>query len=375
MSYTLFKTSAASTGLIAQPGRAVNTFASGLVRVDQTYLGLTANASANRAILAVGNDMPDGDSTPCIDGLKIFPEVQERRREDGFTEYIVSAYGRINTTGTVTSISSSFKIPVYAQKGQFSCTDLSCDFFLYGGAASFLPMDYINIVLPLPTLKIVLAENQFPQIDSIANSIPIYDTNGNNITNKLYHVYDFLNGNYSVGINNPPISFTSADYHYWPVNYFGSTLDQYNHPYVTPGFSGSKIPLEITHSNINATNYGKFTEFIVPITNVAINNLYTGLINFGAFYKKEPPLITESKVEVNGKSVVITFKTLKEITSGPCLNAAKQLEIEIVGRGINSFQDSDATITVYNLNSGMYTVNFRAQNDYGVSTAQSSFLI
>lgn len=97
MSYTIFI--ANPTALIPQPGRAVNTFPSGLVRVDQTYLGLTSQSATHRATLAVGNDMPDGDSSPCIDGLKIFPEVQERRREDGFTEYIVSAYGRSNTTG------------------------------------------------------------------------------------------------------------------------------------------------------------------------------------------------------------------------------------------------------------------------------------
>lgn len=89
------------TALIPQPGRAVNTFPSGLVRVDQTYLGLTSQATTHRATLAVGNDMPDGDSSPCIDGLKIFPEVQERRREDGFTEYIVSAYGRAKSTATI----------------------------------------------------------------------------------------------------------------------------------------------------------------------------------------------------------------------------------------------------------------------------------
>ena len=99
MSYTIFI--ANPTALIPQPGRAVNTFPSGLVRVDQTYLGLTSQATTHRATLAVGNDMPDGDSSPCIDGLKIFPEVQERRREDGFTEFIVSAYGRVNTTGSV----------------------------------------------------------------------------------------------------------------------------------------------------------------------------------------------------------------------------------------------------------------------------------
>lgn len=104
MSYLLYTSPEAATGLIPQPGRAVNTFPSGLVRVDQTYLGLTSNAAMHRAILAVGNDMPDGDTAPCIDGLKIFPEAQERRREDGFTEYIVSAYGRASSTGQNNSV-------------------------------------------------------------------------------------------------------------------------------------------------------------------------------------------------------------------------------------------------------------------------------
>jgi hypothetical protein len=101
MSYLIYTSLEASTGLIPQPGRAVNTFPSGLVRVDQTYLGLTANASTHRAILAVGNDMPDGDTSPCIDDLKIFPEAQERRREDGWTDYIVSAYGRLKSTAAI----------------------------------------------------------------------------------------------------------------------------------------------------------------------------------------------------------------------------------------------------------------------------------
>ena len=101
MSYTLFTSN--PSALIAQPGRAVNTFPSGLVRVDQTYLGLTSQAATHRATLAVGNDMPDGDRSPCIDGLFIFPEAQEKRREDGFTEFLVSAYGRSNTTGQISS--------------------------------------------------------------------------------------------------------------------------------------------------------------------------------------------------------------------------------------------------------------------------------
>jgi hypothetical protein len=99
MSYTIYKSTSA---LIAQAGRSVSTFPSGLVRVEQTYLGLTSQAAAHRNTLAIGNNMPDGNSSPCLDGLKIFPEVQEIRREDGFTEYKVCAYGRVNTVGNKT---------------------------------------------------------------------------------------------------------------------------------------------------------------------------------------------------------------------------------------------------------------------------------
>lgn len=102
MSFKVFTSN--PSALIAQPGRAVNTFPSGLVRVDQSYIGLTSHALTHRATLAVGNNMPDGDSYPCIDGLKIFPDSQEVQRGDGFTEYIVSAYGRTNTTGKVNTI-------------------------------------------------------------------------------------------------------------------------------------------------------------------------------------------------------------------------------------------------------------------------------
>lgn len=111
MSYTIFTSNPAD--LIPQSGRSVSTFPSGIVRVDQSYLGLTEFQATHRGVLAVGNALPDGDKYPAIDwpnadgtnfepSLKIFPEVQEVRREDGFTEYKVSAYGRTNEEGTTT---------------------------------------------------------------------------------------------------------------------------------------------------------------------------------------------------------------------------------------------------------------------------------
>jgi hypothetical protein len=83
--------------LIPQGGRSVSTFPSGLVRVDQTFICSTPNIATHRSDLKVGNDFP-GSSEPAIDGLYIYPEVQENRRGDGFSELIASGYGRTADT-------------------------------------------------------------------------------------------------------------------------------------------------------------------------------------------------------------------------------------------------------------------------------------
>lgn len=92
-----------TNGLIALPGRSIATFPSGLVRVDRTYACRTERASVFRQEFAVGTILPFDDGTPAIDGLYIFPDAQETQREDGFTEFKVSAYGRTNTIGQTTS--------------------------------------------------------------------------------------------------------------------------------------------------------------------------------------------------------------------------------------------------------------------------------
>ena len=88
---TIYEQTAGS--LIPQPDRSVATFDSGLIRVDQTFVGTTQNAETHRATLAVGNDFP-GDTSPGIDGLVIFPSPQESRSGDGFTTFMVSGFGR-----------------------------------------------------------------------------------------------------------------------------------------------------------------------------------------------------------------------------------------------------------------------------------------
>jgi hypothetical protein len=94
MAYTYHGTSE----LIALPNRTVQTYPSGLVRVEQSFVCRNANAATYRNQLKAGAKMPNDDA-PAIDGLYIFPDTAEVARDDGFSEFRVTAYGRTNKTG------------------------------------------------------------------------------------------------------------------------------------------------------------------------------------------------------------------------------------------------------------------------------------
>jgi len=185
MSYTIYKS---TSGLIAQPGRSVSTFPSGLVRVEQTYLGLTSNAAANRAALAIGNNMPDGNSSPCLDGLKIFPEVQEVRREDGFTEYKVCAYGRVNSIGNKT---------------------FSKELGIQGFYANFAPsngavseqLDYsLQVTCDALVWKFVAPKTASPDV-RISDALRVYRLNGQALL--TVPIAEFFSTAYLAGTNKP----------------------------------------------------------------------------------------------------------------------------------------------------------------------------
>jgi hypothetical protein len=79
------------------PGRTTNTFASGLVRVDQSYAIPTANIQSVRtSSFQLGSEIT-GDTYPAVDGLYLYPDAQEVRKEYGITEMIASYYGRTRT--------------------------------------------------------------------------------------------------------------------------------------------------------------------------------------------------------------------------------------------------------------------------------------
>jgi hypothetical protein len=92
MSYEYFGTQ----DLIALPSRSVQTFPSGLVRVDRSYVIRKDRSASARERFALGNELPLDNGYPAIDGAYIYPNVQENQRDDGFYEFSASAYGRTN---------------------------------------------------------------------------------------------------------------------------------------------------------------------------------------------------------------------------------------------------------------------------------------
>ena len=81
-------------GLITTGERSINNFQSGLIRVDQKYVGLSTNEASDRTLLADGLVLPNQLDDPSMDGLYIYGGAQESRNGDGFTTYQTSAYGR-----------------------------------------------------------------------------------------------------------------------------------------------------------------------------------------------------------------------------------------------------------------------------------------
>jgi len=81
-------------GLITTGNRSINNFQSGLIRVDQKFMGISSNEASDRLLLQDGLILPGQQDDPSMDGLYIYGGAQESRSGDGFTTYQTSAYGR-----------------------------------------------------------------------------------------------------------------------------------------------------------------------------------------------------------------------------------------------------------------------------------------
>jgi hypothetical protein len=88
----------------------ISIFPSGLIRVDQTFVCKTSVVATHRSELDINDDFPLGSrSTPAIDGVYIYPLPQEIQRSDGFTDLVVSGYGRASNKSLIEPTKETYR--------------------------------------------------------------------------------------------------------------------------------------------------------------------------------------------------------------------------------------------------------------------------
>jgi hypothetical protein len=197
-------------GLITTGERSVNNFQSGLIRVDQKYVGLSTNEASDRTLLADGLVLPNQLDDPSMDGLYIYGGAQESRNGDGFTTYQASAYGRrIDTIVELSRTQQSIIVPTYT--ANVSSTDL--EVIVYNMVGTIVK-ERNEVILPdeLPFSDDFLTPKYvryvtYPSLDSIS----IAEVNVNNfvIPTRTYRVKFNNDSVRDIKIKDPTIQITA----------------------------------------------------------------------------------------------------------------------------------------------------------------------
>ena len=228
--------------LYKQPSRTVATFPSGLVRIDQSYVCSNAAEATHRITLAVGNELPDDDGYPAIDGAFIFPHCQQRRGGEGFTEFIASAYGRTIDTPTnfITSVvqigDPTTALPTAIS---FKVLNFTCD--VVALTADGLSIDTLNLSDDLlDPFDYTYGSQPFEPVGvtnpaTLREGVPLIDADGNVVQRNYTRRRIFT-------VTTP-----------FPANEAGDLA--------TVTF----IVYDPTIKIVSQTNYGKFTEYKIEV--------------------------------------------------------------------------------------------------------------
>jgi hypothetical protein len=229
--------------LIPQGGRSVSTFPSGLIRVDQTFICSTPNIATHRANLKIKEDFPGG-SEPAIDGLYIYPEVQENRRGDGFSELIASGYGR--TADTLQNIRKQ----VFSGTAQFAS----------GGTIGDILFNVTNLFYSRNVI------NGFIAIKD-GDSLSVEDIG---LDDQLFIPFNLINAD-----NNYEIVITSTQFNYKSLNYIDWNGDLRTRYFSKINFYNTRWGSGISYSFpwaspvikvINSQNFGVFKELEISVS-------------------------------------------------------------------------------------------------------------
>ena len=233
-----------NTGWIKQPNRIVKTFDSGLCLIQQDYI--RRKDKVEYFTFKEGDALSVADSQPCIDGAFIFPEPDYQDMGNGYIKCTITAYGRVNTTGSVTTRKEPVALTasVFEEIQGIRYTD-NINYVCQVGSPQIvlgIPVNYRPIglygggpdagLVDIPILKIVLGANESPSTIIPANLVNIFvAATGENITNKLFF---------------PQVRGFSEDN---SIPGFGAD------------FEGRKLQIEFRIDRVETTDYGRFKEY------------------------------------------------------------------------------------------------------------------
>ena len=249
MAYTYHGTA----GWIKQPNRIVKTFDSGLCLIQQDYI--RRKDKVEYFTFKQGDALSVADSKPCIDGAFIFPEPDYQDMGNGYIKCTITAYGRVNKTGSVTVRKKP--VALTAVVGEIKQGILSGICKTTGGSSV---EDQVALysgpdpgLVDIPIIKIVLGAHESPSTIIPANLVNVFvAATGENITNKLFF---------------PQIRGFN-EYNSIPVSLGGN-------------FEGRKLQTEFRIDRVETTDYGRFKEYTLSWRIVTEPS-----VNLGGFIRK-----------------------------------------------------------------------------------------
>jgi len=341
-------------GWILQPNRKITNWASGLCMIEEEYI--CANKNVDYNYFQVGNLIED--STPCIDGAYIFTAPKYTDMGNGFIKATITAYGRSNANGSVDSFAGPSTIGFYVYEASY-------DPLQNYVVLEELGLGSIPVVKSLPIIKKVIPKNSFPPSEVPAGTVGIFDTEGNDIAEKVFKPSDFSSG------------------YITPSNFHGD-------------FSGVKLNNSFTISRFDSVNFGNFNELTMQYID-ASGKQYMPINESGeaynvSFYRKQAPTFRQfNSAATSGmdviyfdvqESIVVSGNYLLETATLTALelNNAKQISVSVIDQSnATIFSSVFSSVSVLQnlgaLSNGVYRVGLSATNEYGTEYRSGSFEI
>jgi hypothetical protein len=322
--------------------------------IEEEYI--CANKNVDYNYFQVGNLIED--STPCIDGAYIFTAPKYTDMGNGFIKATITAYGRSNANGSVDSSAGPSTIGFYVYEASY-------DPLQNYVVLEELGLGSIPVVKSLPIIKKVIPKNSFPPSEVPAGTVGIFDTEGNDIAEKVFKPSDFS----SVYIK--------------PSNSHGD-------------FSGVKLNNSFTISRFDSVNFGNFNELTMQYID-ASGKQYMPINERGEaynvpFYGKRAPTFRQfNSAATSGmdaiyfdvqESIVVSGNYLLETATLTALelNNAKQISVLVTDQtNATIFSGVFSSVSVLQnlgaLSNGVYAVELSATNEYGTEYRDGSFEI